>query len=35
MNFMFHTMLDAADVSFSQVSVSTIFRWGGDFFIHV
>ena len=44
MNFMFHTMLDAAgdvlrghytsmkcDVSFSQVSISMIFRWSGNF----
>jgi len=23
------------DASFSQGSVSTIFRWGGHFFIHV
>ena len=48
MNFMFHTMLDAAgdvlrthyksmecDVSFWHCSTSTIFRWGGHFFIHV
>jgi len=48
MNFMFHTMLDAAgvvlrvhykslkcDVLFSQGSVSTLFRWGGHFFVQV
>jgi len=47
MNFMFHTMLDAAgivlrvhyqsmkcDVLFSQGSVRTLFRRGGNFFIH-
>jgi len=38
-NFVFHTMLDAADelkcdVSFSQGSVSTIFRWDRHFSIH-
>ena len=47
-NFMFHTMLDAAgdvlevhyqnikcDVSLSQTSTSTLFRWGGHYVIHV